>query len=262
MLDKSRTDLRIKERQLTMKSKRFTKEDKSRNLRKAIETNETRQLERLGAQQANGFFPAVVIDNRDPQNNGRVKVRISLPGRKSYEGWARVSTLMAGQNKGSWFMPDVNDEVLVAFGVGTVGGIYVVGGLWSKVNRPPETMDAGNNKKLLCSRDGVKITLNDQDGQESFIVETPGGQKLTLKDGPGSVEIADSNGNSVTLETRGITVNAAAKVAINASTIEINSGVVTVNAGMSKFSGVVQCDTLISNSVVSNSYTPGAGNIW
>jgi hypothetical protein len=44
--------------------------------------------------------------------------------------------------------------------------------------------------------------------------------------------------------------------------VNVNSGVVTVNAGMSKFSGVVQCDTLITNSVVSNSYTPGAGNIW
>jgi uncharacterized protein involved in type VI secretion and phage assembly len=246
----------------TMKTKRPKKQNQLRNVRKAIETKETRQLERLVAQQANGFFPAVVIDNRDPQNYGRVKVRISLPGRKSYEGWARVSTLMAGKKKGSWFIPDVNDEVLVAFGVGTVGGIYVVGGLWSRVNRPPETMDASNNKKLLRSRNRVTITLDDEAGQESFTVETPGGQKLTLKDGPGSVEIADSNGNSVTLETRGITVNAAAKVTINASTVEISSGVVTVNAGMSKFSGVVQCDTLITNSVVSNSYTPGAGNIW
>jgi hypothetical protein len=104
--------------------------------------------------------------------------------------------------------------------------------------------------------------MDDADGQEKFIVETPGGQKITLKDGPGSVEIVDSNGNSVKLETSGITVTAAAKVTVNASTVEVSAGMVTVNAGMSKFSGVVQCDTLISNSVVSASYTPGAGNIW
>ena len=159
-------------------------------------------------------------------------------------------------------MPDVNDEVLVAFGVGSVGGIYVVGGLWSGVNRPPATIDADNSKKLLRSRNGVMITLDDEDGRECFTVETPGGQKLTLKDGPGSVEIVDSNGNSVMLEAAGITVNASAKITLNASAVEISSGVVTVNAGMSKFSGVVQCDTLITNSVVSNSYTPGAGNIW
>ena len=85
---------------------------------------------------------------------------------------------------------------------------------------------------------------------------------MVLKDGPGSIEIQDSNGNSVKLETTGITVNASAKVTINGSIVEISAGSVTVNAGMSRFSGVVQADTVISNSVISASYTPGAGNIW
>ena len=49
---------------------------------------------------------------------------------------------------------------------------------------------------------------------------------------------------------------------VNASTAEISASTLTVNAGMSKFSGVVQADTVITNSVVSSSYTPGAGNIW
>jgi hypothetical protein len=83
-----------------------------------------------------------------------------------------------------------------------------------------------------------------------------------LKDGPGSVEIDDSNGNSLKMESAGMTLTASAKVTVNASTVEISAGMVTVNAGMSKFSGVVQADTVITNSVVSASYTPGAGNIW
>jgi len=120
----------------------------------------------------------------------------------------------------------------------------------------------GNNRKVLRSRSGIQITLDDQSGQESFVVEAPGGQKVVLKDGPGSSEISDSNGNAVRFAAAGITVNAAARVTINASVVEVNSGMINVNAGMSKFSGVVQCDTLISNSVVSASYTPGAGNIW
>lgn len=169
---------------------------------------------------------------------------------------------MAGKNRGTWFIPDAEDEVLVAFEAGDVRRPYVIGSLWNGTSSPPETMDANNNKKLLRSRNGVTITLDDQSGQERFIVETPGGQKVTLKDGPGSIEIMDSNGNSVTLEAAGIVVNASAKVTINASTVEISSGMVTVNSGMSKFSGVVQCDTLISNSVISASYTPGAGNIF
>ena len=181
-----------------------------------------------------------------------------------YEGWARLATLMGGNNRGSWFVPDVDDEVLVAFEQGDPRRPYVLGGLWNGKDSAPESMDgAGNNyKKVLRSRNGVKITLDDQDGQETLKLETPGGQKFTLKDGPGSVSIEDSNGNSVKLETAGITVTASAKVTINASQVAISAGMVTVDAGMSKFSGVVQADTVISNSVISASYTPGAGNIW
>lgn len=213
----------------------------------------------------NGVYSVVVIDNIDSDNLGRVKVRLPPIGESDQHGhdaWARLATLMAGQNRGTWFIPDVNDEVLVAFEAGDVRRPYVIGSLWNAASMPPESMDANNDKKLLRSRNGVKITLDDQSGQESFVVETPGGQKITLKDGPGSIEMVDSNGNSVKFESAGVTVNASAKVTINASTVDISSGMVTVNAGMSKFSGVVQCDTLISNSVISASYTPGAGNIW
>lgn len=215
--------------------------------------------------QLNGVFPAVVIDNVDPKNLGRVKVQLPQmdeSGKRGSRVWARMATLMAGQNRGTWFIPDVNDEVLVTFAAGDVRRPYVIGSLWNGSSLPPGTMDANNNKKLLRSRNGVIITLDDESGQERFIVETPGGQKVTLKDGPGSIEIMDSNGNSVKLEAAGIIVNASAKVTINASTVEISSGMVTVNSGMSRFSGVVQCDTLICNSVISASYTPGAGNIF
>ena len=213
----------------------------------------------------NGLFPAVVIDNIDPDNSGRVKVRLaqaSAAGRQSYETWARIATLMAGKNRGTWFIPDVDDEVLVAFGESATGESYVIGGLWSKTSLPPETIGTNNDKKVLRSRNGVKLTLEDQNGRESFMVETPGGQKVTLQDGPGSLEISDSNGNSVRLEASGITVTASAKVTITASQVAVSAGMVTIDAGISRFSGVVQCDTLISNSVVSASYTPGAGNIW
>jgi uncharacterized protein involved in type VI secretion and phage assembly len=212
-----------------------------------------------------GVYPAIVVDNVDPANSGRVKVRLPqvlVAGEGGHEAWARIVTLMAGAKRGTWFIPDVGDEVVVAFEHGDLNCPYVLGCLWNSANPPPETMDANNNKKLVRSRNGVQITLDDQGGRESIIIETPGGQKLTLEDGPGAVVLTDSNGNSVELRTDGITVNAPSTVILNASTVEINAGVVSVNATISKFSGVVQCDTLISNSVVSQSYTPGAGNIW
>lgn len=212
-----------------------------------------------------GVLPAIVVDNNDPQGQGRVLISLpSIPdtGSASYSVWARVATLFAGADKGSWFMPDKDDEVLVAFEQGDAAYPYVLGGLWNGSDSPPQSMDAQNNIKLFCSRNKVKVTLDDQSGQEKLILETPGGQSVTLKDGPGAIEVKDSNGNSVKLEASGITVEAAAKVTVNAAQVAISAAMVTVDAGMSRFSGVVQADTVIANSVVSASYTPGAGNIW
>ena len=214
-----------------------------------------------------GVFPATVLDIKDPDGMGRVKVTLPWSpdtGASRYEVWSRVATLMGGKNRGSWFIPDVSDEVLVSFEGGDPRRPYVVGGLWNGKDSPPESMDgAGHNyKKIIRSRNGVKVTLDDQDGQEKFIVETPGGQKITMQDGPGQVEIKDSNSNSIKLESSGITINASAKVTINAGQVNVSAGMVQVDAGLSKFSGVVQCDTLIATTVVGSTYTPGAGNIW
>ena len=214
-----------------------------------------------------GIYPALVSDIRDPNGSGRVKITLPWTADTSsdrYEAWARLATLMGGNNRGSWFVPDVGDEVLVAFEAGDPRRPYVLGGLWNGSDSPPQTMDGGgqNNLTVLRSRNGVKITLDDTSGQENCIVETPGGQKITLHDGPGSLELVDSNGNSVKLQSSGITVNASIKVTVSASFVELSASMVTVNAGMSKFSGVVQADTVITNSVISSSYTPGAGNIW
>ena len=212
-----------------------------------------------------GVAPATVLDIADPEGTGRVKV--TLPwcpdsGGGQYEAWARTATLFAGKDRGSWFMPEVGDEVLVAFEHGDPARPYILGGLWNGSDSPPESASAQNNHKLIKSRNGVKILLDDQNGQEKLILETPGGQKISLKDGPGAVEIEDSNGNSIKLETSGITITAAAKVTVNASQVAVSAGMVKVDAAMSKFSGVVQADTVICNSIVSASYTPGAGNIW
>ena len=214
-----------------------------------------------------GVYPALVSDVNDPDAQGRVKVKLpwSLdPSGEAYEAWARLATLMAGANRGSWFVPDVDDEVLVSFGGGDPSQPFVVGALWNGSDAPPASMDAGgkNDKKVLRSRNGVVVTLDDTDGAEAFVVETPGGQRLTLHDGPGSVTVEDANGNAIKLEASGITIQSSAKVTVQAAQVAVSAALVQVDAGMSKFSGVVKCDTLITNAVVSSSYTPGAGNVW
>ncbi|HVG34277.1 MAG TPA: phage baseplate assembly protein V [Pyrinomonadaceae bacterium] len=227
-------------------------------------------LEQLEAASARkrlyGAYPATVTDIKDPDSQGRIKVKLPwMPDNdgSGYEVWARLAVLMAGNNRGTWFIPDVGDEVLVVFEGGEARRPYVVGALWNGSDTPPEQMDgAGNNyKKSIVSRRDIRITLDDQEGQETLTLKTPQ-QSIEIKDGGRSIEIKDANGNSIKLESSGITITAAAQVKVQASTMEVSAGMVTVNAGMSKFSGVVQCDTLISNAVVSASYTPGAGNIW
>lgn len=214
-----------------------------------------------------GVYPALVTDVKgDPDGMGRVKITLPWapdPGDGHYEAWARVATLMAGKDRGSWFIPDKDDEVLVAFEGGDPRRPYVLGGLWNGRDKPPETMDgAGKNaRKVLRSRNGVQVTLDDSDGRESLVLETPGGQKVTLKDGPGAIELVDSNGNSVKLSPSGVAIESAGKVSVTATQLEVSAAVMKVNAGMSQFSGVVQSPTVLATSVVSSSYTPGAGNI-
>jgi uncharacterized protein involved in type VI secretion and phage assembly len=214
-----------------------------------------------------GVFPAQVTDIKDPDGQGRVKV--SLPwapdgGSARWEAWARLGTLMGGNNRGSWLIPDVGDEVLVAFQAGDPRWPFVLGGLWNGKDKPPEAMDGSgrNALKVIRSRNGVKVTLDDTDGKERFKVETPGGQSIELSDGPGVVEIKDSNGNTVKLDSQGITLTTAAKVTVSASQVDVTAGQVTVNAPMSQFNGVVQAQVVIATSVVGTTYTPGAGNIW
>lgn len=225
-----------------------------------------RQAQGLGGRWY-GCHPALVCDIADPDGQGRVKVTLPWApdaGGQRYAAWARLATLMAGNNRGSWFVPDVGDEVLVMFEGGLPARPIVIGALWNGQDSPPERMDSAgsNNTKLIRSRNGVVITLDDTNGAESFSVETPGGQKLRLSDGPGTVRVEDSNGNSIVMEAAGITVTASATVTVNASRVSVSASLVQVDAGMSTFSGVVKADTVIANSVVSASYTPGAGNIW
>lgn len=215
-----------------------------------------------------GVYPALVSDIADPDGQGRVKVTLPWSpdsGGDRYEAWARLATMMAGGNRGSWFVPDEGDEVLLAFEGGDPRRPYVVGALWNGSDAPPESMDGAgrNNLKVLRSRNGVKITLDDSDGQETCIVETPGGQRFTLKDGPGSVEIVDSNGNMLKMEASGITMSTSGAFNLSASTVTISSGTITASAGTSTFTGTVIVSASVQTpSVIAASYTPGAGNIW
>ena len=209
---------------------------------------------------------ALVVSVDDPEGRNRVQVRIvscDEADRQEAAVWARVACPFAGRERGAFLIPDVGDEVLVLFQGGDPAHPIVVGGLWNGDSEPPASIGSdGNRLKVIRSRNGVTVTLDDQPGQERFIAETPGGQRVTLSDGPGSVRVEDANGNSVELATGGVTVTAASRVVVKAAQVTVSAGTVQVDSAMTRFSGIVQCPTLIATSVVASSYTPGAGNVW
>ena len=210
---------------------------------------------------------AQVVSLDDPENLSRVQVRLLAYDATSGQDapmWARVVSPFAGSDRGTFFLPDVDDEVLIVFMQGDARFPLLVGGLWNGNAAPPASIESGgvNRYKRIKSKNGIVITMDDQSGQETLQLETPAGQKVTLKDGPNSITVEDANGNSITLESSGITVQAAATVTVNAAKVKVSAGMVTVDAAMSNFSGIVKCDVLQTNSVISTSYTPGAGNIW
>jgi len=211
-------------------------------------------------------YLARVVSLDDPERLSRIQVRlIGFDDCTNQDAplWARVVCPFAGKDRGAFLIPDLDDEVLVVFQNGDPSYPLVVGGLWNGASAAPVEIAGGQNRyKVIRSKNGVTMTLDDQQGQERFILETPAGQKITLKDGPGSIAIEDANGNSIKLETAGITINAAANVKVTAAKVDVSAGMVNVDTAMAKFSGVVKCETLISTAVISSSYTPGAGNIW
>lgn len=219
-----------------------------------------------------GVYPAIVTDNRDPEGIGRVRVRLpwapdagggGITKHGHHEAWARLATLSAGQNRGSWFLPERDDEVLVAFEAGHPAHPVVVGALWNGHDTPPATADAGNTVKLLRTRGGSELRFDDTSGAETVRVQTVAGQSIELTTGDGgSVRVSDGHGNAVTLRPSGVTVASSAPVRLQGSTITLDAASVIVRSAILKCEGVIQGTTLIAEQVVASSYTPGAGNVW
>lgn len=114
---------------------------------------------------------------------------------------------------------------------------------------------ATQNQPSCCRRQLVR-------GKERLIFETAAGQRITLNDGPVSIIVEDSNGNSIKLENGKITLSSPGKLVLKAAQIEINGSVVTMNAPTVQCTGVLKADTVLASTVSAATYTPGAGNVW
>jgi len=152
----------------------------------------------------------------DPQNEFRVLVTLPLLQASDGAGvWARFGSYYASNGVGSFFYPEIGDEVVVAFLSGDPRYAVILGSLYSAKNPAPLTPAAGNNTKSLVSRSKLHIDFVDDNKQ--ILVATPANQQMLLDDQNGAVTIADKNGNSIKLDSSGITLTSASAVAIKAN---------------------------------------------
>jgi uncharacterized protein involved in type VI secretion and phage assembly len=139
-----------------------------------------------------GAVPAIVTNNQDPDGMGRVKVSFPWLSENDESQWARIVAPMAGKERGMYFLPEVDDEVLVVFQHGDLRFPCVVGALWNGKDAPPAKNDDGkNNLRVIKSRSGHVITLNDEDGKETVeIVDKTGKNSLVFDAAKNTITIA------------------------------------------------------------------------
>lgn len=155
----------------------------------------------------NNHFPGVTIgivtNNKDPNGLGRVKVKFPWLSQTEESYWARVLTPMAGNDRGIYFLPEVDDEVLVTFEQGNMNVPYILGALWNGKDKPPVKNDDGkNNQRVIKSRSGHQIILDDTDGEEKIVIQDKTGNNQILidsKDNKMNIKVE----KDLTIETKG-----------------------------------------------------------
>ncbi|SHE82301.1 hypothetical protein SAMN02745206_00903 [Desulfacinum infernum DSM 9756] len=212
---------------------------------------------------------AQVVSVNDPDGRHRVQVRLlSFDGFDQQNGpvWARVAVPFAGPQRGAFFLPDVGDEVVVTFVGGDPRFPVVVGSLWNGSAPAPETLGGSGeevDRWTLVGKAGTRIAIEEPtSGSPTVRITTPSGVEAELTDDGGGKIVCRAAGSTITLDSAGVSVQTPATVSVEASQVQVTSGMVQVDSAMATFSGVVQCNTLITTTVVASTYTPGAGNVW
>ncbi|MEG3936191.1 phage baseplate assembly protein V [Microcoleus sp. T3_B1] len=168
-----------------------------------------------GSDRFYGVTVGIVTNNKDEEGLGRVKVKFPWLSETDESYWARVLTPMAGKQRGLYFLPEVDDEVLVAFDRGDISSPYILGGLWNGQDKPPESnTDGKNNLRVIKSRSGHQIILDDTENAE----------KITIRDGTGKNQIViDSKNNAISIEgEKDISIKAKGKISLESSDGDIS----------------------------------------
>ena len=180
-----------------------------------------------------GLVVGIVTNNDDPDGVGRVKVKFPWLTPDHESGWARVVSAGAGPERGIEFLPEVNDEVLVGFEQGDIHHPYVLGGLWNGQDKPPleqgKAASGGKvQRRVIRSRAGHTITLDDSDGGGGVTVEDRNGNKVFLDSAANAMQLKVQG--DMTLEAQGnLTLKAQGQVKITGMGVNVDGGGGTVD---------------------------------
>ncbi len=178
---------------------------------------------------------------------------------------ARLCVPYAGQGHGAFFVPNVDDEVLICFVGGDPRGAIVMGGIWNGQNGPDEAL-GGSGKKVdrwsLVGANGTRIAIVEESAGEAKIeLSTPGGVSAVFtQSSGGSIEFS-AGGTTVTIDSNGLTVDTSGSFSVTATDAKVTSPTISFDAAETSMSGKASCIVLDSSTVISGTYTPGAGNI-
>lgn len=167
----------------------------------------------------NGVVPARVIDHNDPKKMGRIKVQFFWQ-EDGATHWARATSPHAGPDRGFMFMPEVGDEVAVAFEDGDPERPVILGCLWNGIQQAPRFDYFGgdvakNNVKRILTKSGNRIQIVDEPGKETIVLATPNHSSITLSeklDGTGRTALLLQSDGDITLSAPNGRVHIAAKI--------------------------------------------------
>lgn len=151
----------------------------------------------------------------DPDGDDRILVQIPIINNEEEGIWCRVATLDAGENRGSFFRPEIGDEVIIGFINDDPNDAVVLGMLHSSAKPAPITATDDNHEKGFVTRSEMKMIFNDD--KISYTLETPAGKKVILDEDADIIKIEDEHSNVLTFKSDGITMESAGDIKIKAS---------------------------------------------
>jgi uncharacterized protein involved in type VI secretion and phage assembly len=196
-----------------------------------------------------GVVPGIVESLEDPMSEGRIQVSFPWLPYVTEKPWAPVAVPFAGKERGTFFSPELRDEVLVAFEHGSFDHPFIVGFLWNGKDKPPNE-DINFSVRRIRTVSGHILEFDDNEGEERVYIKTQGGHEIELKDSDSAlvkiktikeqeIQLDDESDtiflqtgdHKITMEPNGITLETEADVTIKGTNINIEATAAVAMSG-------------------------------